>query len=45
MRICSKADGPGDAKKYYLSQSRFFNSIEELVLYYENNSLRENFAR
>lgn len=45
MKICCKHEIPGDAKKYYLSQSKFFNSIEELVLNYQNYSLKENFER
>ncbi|KAH1012920.1 hypothetical protein HUJ05_011993 [Dendroctonus ponderosae] len=44
MRISMIDDGPGDAKKYFLSVSRFFSSIEDLIKYYENHSLRENFA-
>ncbi|XP_066149563.1 protein vav isoform X2 [Euwallacea fornicatus] len=44
MRINVRPDGSGETKKYYLSESRFFSSIEELVLYYENNSLKENFT-
>ncbi|CAG9766732.1 unnamed protein product [Ceutorhynchus assimilis] len=43
MKIESRIDGPGDARKYYLSESRFFNSIEEMILRYENYSLKENF--
>ncbi|XP_050296677.1 protein vav isoform X2 [Anthonomus grandis grandis] len=45
MRIMSKNDGCGDVKKYYLSEARFFNSIEEMIVHYENYSLKENFAR
>ncbi|CAG9835875.1 unnamed protein product [Diabrotica balteata] len=44
MKICCITEPQGtDSKKYYLSQSKFFNSIEELVLNYQNYSLNENF--
>ncbi|XP_060526932.1 protein vav isoform X2 [Cylas formicarius] len=45
MRICCQNDPPTESKKYFLSQSKFFSSIEELVLNYQNYSLKENFAR
>ncbi|KAG5896470.1 hypothetical protein JTB14_005853 [Gonioctena quinquepunctata] len=45
MKICCKHEVPGDTKKYYLSHSKFFNSIEELVLNYQIDSLKENFER
>ncbi|CAG9856236.1 unnamed protein product [Phyllotreta striolata] len=45
MKICCRHEQSGDAKKYYLSQSKFFNSIEELVLNYQNYSLKENFVK
>lgn len=35
----------GTEEKYYLSYSKYFNSIEELVENYQKNSLRENFER
>ncbi|KAM3957018.1 LOW QUALITY PROTEIN: vav guanine nucleotide exchange factor [Aphomia sociella] len=41
MRVCCK---PIDqVPHYYLSESRFFRSIVELVSYYEKTSLSENF--
>ncbi|KAL3276931.1 hypothetical protein HHI36_012296 [Cryptolaemus montrouzieri] len=43
MKICSKTD-TGE-KKFFLSWSKFFNSIEELVVNYQIYSLRENFER
>ncbi|KAL1517114.1 hypothetical protein ABEB36_000923 [Hypothenemus hampei] len=45
MKINSENDESGGSKKYYLSQCRYFSSVEELVSYYENHSLKENFAR
>lgn len=42
MKICNTDD---QEKKYYLSRSKFFSSIEELVLNYQVNSLKENFER
>ncbi|XP_030764508.1 protein vav-like isoform X1 [Sitophilus oryzae] len=45
MKICSTNDGLGDSKKYYLSQSKFFSSIDELILNYQNCSLKENFDK
>ncbi|XP_044262006.1 protein vav isoform X2 [Tribolium madens] len=42
MKICNTGEHEG---KYYLSLSKFFNNIEELVLNYQTNSLRENFER
>lgn len=41
MKICSKVDA--SERKYYLSLSKFFNNIEELVNNYQNHSLKENF--
>jgi len=42
MKVYSKEiDG---AVSYYLSVSRYFKSIIELVKYYEKTSLEENFA-
>ncbi|XP_049885290.1 protein vav isoform X2 [Pectinophora gossypiella] len=42
MRVCRK---PIDqVPHYYLSESRFFRSIVELVSYYEKTSLSENFV-
>ncbi|CAG9766734.1 unnamed protein product [Ceutorhynchus assimilis] len=41
MRIKLKIDG--DIRKYYLSEFKFFSSIEEMILRYENYSLEENF--
>ncbi|CAK1548053.1 unnamed protein product [Leptosia nina] len=42
MRVCRK---PIDqVPHYYLSESRFFRSIVELVTYYESVSLAENFV-
>ncbi|XP_057659066.1 protein vav-like isoform X1 [Diorhabda carinulata] len=43
MKICCVNEFNRDSKKYYLSQSKFFNSIEELVLNYQNYGLNENF--
>ncbi|XP_045469338.1 protein vav isoform X2 [Harmonia axyridis] len=43
MKICSGTD-TGE-KKYYLSWSKFFNSIEELIVNYQIFSLKENFER
>lgn len=45
MKICCSADLPNNERKYYLSQCRFFSNIDELVLYYQENSLKENFER
>ncbi|CAG9815552.1 unnamed protein product [Phaedon cochleariae] len=45
MKICCKYEPPGDTKKYFLSQSKFFNTIEELILNYQSHSLKENFER
>ncbi|XP_015839689.1 protein vav isoform X1 [Tribolium castaneum] len=42
MKICSTGEHEG---KYYLSLSKFFSNIEELVLNYQTNSLKENFER
>lgn len=42
MRVCRK---PIDqVPHYYLSESRFFRSVVELVSYYELTSLAENFV-
>lgn len=42
MRVCRK---PIDqVPHYFLSESRFFRSIVELVSYYEKTSLSENFV-
>lgn len=43
MKICSGTD-TGE-KKYYLSWSKFFNNIEELIVNYQIFSLKENFER
>lgn len=43
MIICCKCDDSSQEKKYYFSESKFFNNIEELVLNYQTNSLQENF--
>ncbi|XP_047035117.1 protein vav isoform X1 [Helicoverpa zea] len=41
MRVCRK---PIDqVQHYYLSESRFFRSVVELITYYEKTSLSENF--
>ena len=41
MRVCRK---PIDqVPHYYLSESRFFRSVVELITYYEKTSLSENF--
>lgn len=41
MRVCRK---PIDqVQHYFLSESRFFRSVVELVSYYEKTSLSENF--
>lgn len=45
MKICCKVELRGDTKKYYLSESKFFGSVEELVLNYQMNSLKEIFER
>ncbi|XP_074029003.1 vav guanine nucleotide exchange factor isoform X2 [Leptinotarsa decemlineata] len=45
MKICCNHEVPGNTKKYFLSHSKFFNSIEELVLNYQIDSLKENFER
>lgn len=42
MKICNTDE---QERKYYLSLSKFFSNIEELVLNYQINSLRENFER
>ncbi|XP_076259235.1 protein vav-like isoform X2 [Rhynchophorus ferrugineus] len=44
MKICSRIEGQGDSKKYYLSVSKFFSSVEELILNYQTCSLKEIFA-
>ncbi|XP_053600667.1 protein vav isoform X2 [Plodia interpunctella] len=41
MRVCCKQID--QVRHYYLSESRFFRSIVELVSYYEKTSLSENF--
>lgn len=41
MRICSSTT----ENKYYLSVSRFFNSLEDMVRNYQLVSLKENFER
>lgn len=43
MRICNTINS--NQQKYCLSQSKYFNSIEELVQNYQHYSLRENFER
>lgn len=43
MRICNTLNS--NEQKYCLSQSKYFNSIEELVQNYQHYSLRENFER
>ncbi|KAJ3641351.1 hypothetical protein Zmor_027862 [Zophobas morio] len=42
MKICNTDE---QERKYYLSLSKFFSNIEELVLNYQINSLRENFEK
>ncbi|RZC32347.1 SH2, SH3 1, C1 1 and/or PH domain containing protein, partial [Asbolus verrucosus] len=42
MKICNTDE---QERKYYLSLSKFFSNIEELVLNYQVNSLKENFER
>lgn len=43
MRICNTMNS--NEQKYCLSQSKYFNTIEELVQNYQQYSLRENFER
>lgn len=43
MKIRSNING--SEIKYYLSLSKYFNSVEELIENYHHNSLRENFER
>lgn len=43
MKICSSIMGSDE--KYYLSFSKYFNSIEELIENYQQYSLKENFER
>lgn len=43
MRICNTMNS--NEQKYCLSQSKYFNSIEELVQNYQQYSLKENFER
>ncbi|KAK9874864.1 hypothetical protein WA026_005680 [Henosepilachna vigintioctopunctata] len=43
MKICSKMDA--GEKKFFLSWSKFFNSIEDLIINYQMYSLKENFER
>ncbi|KAF5293253.1 hypothetical protein FQA39_LY13652 [Lamprigera yunnana] len=43
MKIC--CDLIGSEEKYYLSSSKYFNSIEELIENYQHSSLKENFER
>ncbi|XP_018323324.1 protein vav [Agrilus planipennis] len=43
MKICCSV--VGSVKKYYLSISKYFNSIEELIENYQHSSLKENFER
>ncbi|KAK4883494.1 hypothetical protein RN001_006813 [Aquatica leii] len=43
MKIC--CDVTGSEEKYYLSLSKYFNSIEELIENYQHSSLKENFER
>nr|CAI5840057.1 unnamed protein product [Callosobruchus analis] len=45
MKICCTNEKIGNATKYYLSQTKYFSSIVELVLNYQSNSLKENFDR
>ncbi|XP_037963720.2 protein vav isoform X2 [Plutella xylostella] len=42
MRVCRKCIE--QAPHYYLSESRFFRSVVDLVSYYEKTSLAENFV-
>ncbi|KAF5302731.1 hypothetical protein FQR65_LT08473 [Abscondita terminalis] len=43
MKICCNVTG--SEEKYYLSLSKYFNSIEELIENYQHSSLKENFER
>lgn len=43
MRVFKKR--VDDTEQYYLSESRFFKSVLDLVRFYERNSLRENYER
>lgn len=43
MKIRSNING--SEIKYYLSLSKYFNTIEELIENYHHNSLKENFER
>lgn len=43
MKICN--NNSGNKQKYYLSLSKYFNSIEELIQNYQQYSLKENFER
>ncbi|KAB0802707.1 hypothetical protein PPYR_04893 [Photinus pyralis] len=43
MKIC--CDITGSEEKYFLSLSKYFNSIEALIENYQHSSLKENFER
>lgn len=45
MKIMCTEPSNSDSVKYYLSPSKYFNSIEELIINYQHYSLRENFER
>jgi len=42
MKICEKQDD--EISNFYLSEKRFFPNLIELVNFYEQNSLSENFT-
>lgn len=43
MKICATEDS--DCPKYFLSTTKYFNSVEKLVENYQFNSLKESFER